>query len=67
VEQSGPYRFRVNGQEVDFSQAVLLPEPPRGLDRIKSLYTTWLGNQTWALRANDRLIRNALKRLSKKI
>lgn len=67
VEQTGPYTFRVNGQEVDFSPAVLLPEPARGLDRIKSLYTAWLGNQGWALKANDRLNRQALKRLNKKI
>ncbi|HEY3310489.1 MAG TPA: glycoside hydrolase family 36 protein, partial [Anaerolineales bacterium] len=45
IERTGRYTFRINGREVDFSPAMLLPDSPRGLSRLIGELTGWLGNQ----------------------
>ena len=67
VEQTGRYRYRIAGQEVDFSESVELPAAPNGLDSLASAFMGWLSNQGWALRAFDALSKNNLKRLRNKI
>jgi alpha-galactosidase len=54
--ESNPMIVRVNrstfvldGREVDFVQATLLPSPPRGLEQLQRVVMGWVGNQGWAL------------------
>jgi alpha-galactosidase len=67
VEQTGSYTFRIGGQEVDFSQAVLLPDRPRGFEALSGGALGWLANHGWALRIFDRMNRNALQKLKNKV
>jgi alpha-galactosidase len=49
IEQSGRYAFNIDGRRVDFSFAVPLPQPAKGLAKIKSHIAGWAGNQKWIL------------------
>jgi alpha-galactosidase len=67
IEHTGPYSFRVGGQEVDFSEAVGLPSPARGFDRLAGSAMGWLANHGWALRLFDQMSRNSLEKLRRKL
>ncbi|MGB7874520.1 MAG: glycoside hydrolase family 36 protein, partial [Anaerolineales bacterium] len=62
IKRMGRYTFRLEGREVDFSPAMPLPRPPRGLASLGSGFVGWLGNQRWALKLLDRLRKGSLKR-----
>jgi len=50
VRQIGPYKFALNGREVDFSAAMPLPEKPKGLNALLAPLIGWAGNQSWILK-----------------
>jgi alpha-galactosidase len=63
VERTGRYTFTLDGRKVDFSPAIPLPLPPRGLNGLASAFMGWLGNQPWALKLLDRLGKIKLNKL----
>jgi alpha-galactosidase len=63
IERTGRYIFCLDGREVDFSPAMPLPDPPRGLDALASAFMGWLGNQRWALKLMKRLNERTLQKL----
>ncbi|MGD8406306.1 MAG: alpha-galactosidase [Anaerolineales bacterium] len=63
IEQVSRYIFHLDGREVDFSPAIPLPTPPRGLNSLGSALMGWLGNQRWVLTLMNRLNDIALKKM----
>lgn len=63
--QTARYVYKLGKRSVDFSAAVPLPEPPRGVDVPGSALIGWLGNQPWALRLLDRMDRKKLEQLKR--
>jgi hypothetical protein len=63
ITQLGPYTFSLDGRRVDFSPAMPLPKPPRGLDSLGSAFMGWLGNQPWALKLMNQLGKRAQQKL----
>jgi alpha-galactosidase len=63
VERTGRHTFRLDGREVDFSPAMPLPEPPRGLEGLLGEITGWLGSQPWILKMLDKLGKKRLNKL----
>jgi len=55
VRPLGRYKFQLGQREVDFSQAVDLPHPPRGLDRLLARLAARLGNRTQILRLANKV------------
>ena len=68
IERTGRYTFRLNGRGVDFRSAMLLPDPPAGLDLLKRLALGWIGDRPWALKLfreqEKRALQNKLKELN---
>jgi alpha-galactosidase len=62
VERTGRYRFSLDGREVDFGPAVLLPGAPKGFETLASAAMGWLGNQGWALKLFDQQRKRALQK-----
>lgn len=62
IERSGRYTFTLDGRKVDFSPAMPLPEPPRGMEALGSALLGWAGNQDWALKLMDGLGKRALQK-----
>ena len=62
VERTGRYTFRLDDREVDFSPAMPLPEPPKGLEALGGLLVGWLGNQGWAMKLLTRMGKSALQK-----
>jgi alpha-galactosidase len=67
VERTGRYTFTLDGRKVDFSPAMPLTAPPRGLDALASLFLSWLGNQAWALNILHRLSKRSLQKVIKNL
>lgn len=62
VEKTGRYTYRIGKREVDFSQAVRLPPPPKAADNARGVLLGWLGNLPAAMRLLDRIGRRALRK-----
>jgi alpha-galactosidase len=62
IERTGRLAFKLDGREVDFSQAMSTPTPARGLEALASEFLGWIGNQGWALRLLDRLGKRELEK-----
>ena len=67
VRQISPYIFRINDRTVNFSSAMPLPEPPKGIDVIQSAVVGWLGNQGWAINIIDTLKLNTINKVKKNL
>jgi alpha-galactosidase len=67
VTQSSRYIFQVENRTVDFNSAMPLPEPPKGIDLIKSILLSWLGDRSWALRIMDNIQKNSLLKKTKRL
>jgi alpha-galactosidase len=65
VEQRDGCTFTVGGREIDFSSALEMPGPPRGLKALKGALLGWLGNRALALAINYALAASAWKRTRK--
>lgn len=48
-------KFQIDERSVDFSSALLLPEPPTGMDKLRATFIGWLGNQPLALKMLKRI------------
>jgi len=55
IKQKDRHSYFLDGRFVDFSPAIQLPKPPRGLNTILSVIIGWFGSQTWVLRTLDKL------------
>jgi alpha-galactosidase len=53
ITRTGHYRFRVGPAEVDFTAAVTLAGPPRGLATVSAAFLGWLANRRLALWFNN--------------
>lgn len=62
VKRTGRTTFRLNSREVDFKSAMPLPEPPVGLNALRSTAFGWLANQGWALKLMDHLGKRVLQK-----
>ncbi|MBN1451975.1 MAG: alpha-galactosidase [Anaerolineales bacterium] len=67
VERTGRHTYQIDGRNVDFSPAMPLPEPPRGLDALGSALMGWVGNRGWALRLMDWLGKRALQKMKESL
>jgi alpha-galactosidase len=65
VTRTGRYSFDLDGRPVDFSLAMSLPEPPRGLISLISSLANWLGNQAFVLGLLEKLQNNEWEKLKK--
>lgn len=65
VEQLDFARFRLDGREVDFSEAVELPRPKSLFEQAASLVMSPLANQPAILQLNEKLGAQAVRRLLK--
>lgn len=54
--------FQIDDRIVDFSSALTLPTPPRGLTKLPAALIGWLGNQRFALSLFNRLNEASFKR-----
>jgi alpha-galactosidase len=62
VERRDCCTFRIGSRDVDFTSALSLPEPPRGLTALKGVLLGWLGNRALAMKINNALNENAWKK-----
>jgi len=62
VKQLSPAKFQLDDRIVDFSSALTLPPPPRGLTKLPAAFLGWLGNQPFALNALHRLNESASRK-----
>ncbi|PIV26881.1 MAG: alpha-galactosidase [Anaerolineae bacterium CG03_land_8_20_14_0_80_58_20] len=67
IKQIERYRFQIGSREVDFSSAMDLPAPPRGLVAAQARVIGWLGNQGWALQILDQMGKHSLEKIKKEI
>jgi alpha-galactosidase len=67
IKRTGRYTFSLDGRQVDFSPAMTLPSPPRGLDTLGSACLGWLGNQGWAIKLLDRIGKKQLQKVLKEL
>ncbi|MFL7870770.1 MAG: glycoside hydrolase family 36 protein [Anaerolineales bacterium] len=67
VERRERHAFRVDGHNVDFSPAMPLPEPPRGLDALGSTIMDWVGNQAWALKLLNQIGKKVLQKVVQEV
>ncbi|MGB7874522.1 MAG: hypothetical protein WBL25_09070 [Anaerolineales bacterium] len=51
IERTGRYTFTIDGRKVDFSPAIPLPPPPRGLETLGSAFLGWTSNRSSSSRA----------------
>jgi alpha-galactosidase len=63
IKRTGRYKFSLDGREVDFGPAVLLPEPPKGFEALASAVMGWLANQEWAMKIFNRRRQRALEKM----
>lgn len=61
IERTGRFTYLLDGRQVDFSPATLLPEPPQGLKLLASEFLGWVGNWEWAMKLLDWLGKMKLK------
>jgi alpha-galactosidase len=62
IQQTGRYTFMIDGRAVDFTSAVELPAPPKGLTKIWGGFLGWLGSMPFILRIMNKLDDKALKK-----
>jgi alpha-galactosidase len=62
IRRVGRYRFLIGDRAVDFSDAVDLPRPPRGLEAILGGIVGWLGNRPLVLRLLNAIEQRRLAR-----
>jgi alpha-galactosidase len=62
VKRTGRYTFSIDDRIVDFTSAIALPAPPRGLAALWGELLGWLGSQPFILRIFRMLDNNALKK-----
>jgi hypothetical protein len=55
IRPIGRYKFQVGHRNVDFSLAMDLPHPPRGLETIIARMAGWLGSHPPILRMGNKL------------
>jgi alpha-galactosidase len=67
VERTGRHTYQVDGRNVDFSPAMPLPAPPRGLDVLGMAFMGWVGSQGWALKLLDWLGKRALQKMKESL
>jgi alpha-galactosidase len=67
IERTGRTTFRLDGRQVDFSPAILLPDSPKGLDLVRSEILGWVADQGWALKLFDQLNKRALQKRLKNL
>jgi alpha-galactosidase len=63
IQQIDRYTFQIGDRSVDFSPAVSLPTPPRGLAALQSGFLGWLANQGWAMHILHHLGERALQKM----
>jgi len=61
LQQVEPYKFILNGRQVDFSPAMQLPEKPTGLNALLGSIVGWAGNRGWVLKLLNKSITQELK------
>jgi alpha-galactosidase len=64
--RTGRTTFTIGGRAVDFAPAMDLPPRPRGFDLVARAVVVWLGEQMWALKIWDWLIRTSPVKIKKK-
>jgi len=62
VKQLSRYTYQLDDRVADFSSAVELPNPPRGLTALWAEFLGWLGNWQFVLRILKLLDDNALRK-----
>jgi alpha-galactosidase len=66
VQQTGRYTFRLEGRNVEFSEAIDLPAQPVGLNKITSIIVGWLSNLKLLQFADEARKRGSLKKRIKR-
>jgi alpha-galactosidase len=66
TKRTGRYTFTVAGRPVDFTPAMELPPRPHGFDLIQRAVVSWLGEQMWALKVWDWILRTSPAKIKKK-
>jgi alpha-galactosidase len=67
IHQVGRYTFELDGRLVDFSEAVALPAPARGIRALQAVLLAWLANQPLVLRVFDWMGRYSQKKIRKEL
>ena len=67
ITRIGRHIFQIDDQIVDFSAAMSLPEKLKGWDAVQAALVGWLGNQGWGLKINDKMGKEALEKIKKKV
>ena len=62
VERTGRSTFLLDDRQVDFNQAMCLPDQPRGFTALLGEITGWLGSQPFILRSMDQAGKRALEK-----
>ncbi len=62
VKRLSRAKFQLNDSIVDFSSAMMLPNPPRGWIKLPAAFLGWLGNQPFALNLFHRLNESAFRK-----
>ncbi len=62
IEQKSRYEFLIDNRVVNFTSAMELPPPPRGLLNVWAGLLSWLGSQPFVLRIFKKMDDNALKK-----
>jgi alpha-galactosidase len=65
VIRTGRYSFSLDGRKVDFSKAMALPAPTKGVATLASALTDWLGSQPFTLRLLNKLENNKWEKRAK--
>ena len=65
IECTGRYTYLLDGRTIDFSPAMLLPEPPHGMNALANAFFGWVGDQEWALRLRDWLVKRDLVKVKR--
>jgi len=67
IEQLDRYRFKVDGQQIDFGSALPLPKVPLGWTAIQSNLFGWMANHEWALKIYDDTNKKAWEKMKKEL
>ena len=67
IKRLSRYSFSLDGHLVDFTEAIPLPAPPRGLEMLASALLGWLANQGWVMKLYDKLGKISLQKATKNL
>ncbi len=67
INQLDGYKFKVDGQQIDFSSALPLPEVPLGWRAVQSTLFGWMANHKWALKIYDDTNKKAWEKMKKEL